>query len=299
LAREYTALAARYCAGLPSGDGHPTAAEVATWLGEIFPAAEAAWPKFSIDDHAFADHLARHFRDENWRDIDTTDLYLARACADGNPGALTEFERRCLGDVAKAVVQLGFGAADCDEVVQTVRELLFVHAPGTEAFILRYAGRGTLRAWVRSIAVRTALKSLRGAKRLVPVDEEVFLEFAAADDTELLPYKQRYRAEFRAAFHEAVEGLAVRQRNLLRQYFLDGMTIDELAVLYRVHRATTARWIVDLRTELEAAVRTALASRLHLASTELDSLLGLVASQLSLSLDRLIPVDRDFGEKTG
>ena len=58
-----------------------------------------------------------------------------------------------------------------------------------------------------------------------------------------------------------------------------------------MHRATTARWVADLRTELEQAIRGALASRLNLASSELDSLLGLVASQLSISLDRLMPSD--------
>jgi hypothetical protein len=43
-----------------------------------------------------------------------------------------------------------------------------------------------------------------------------------------------------------------------------------------------------LRTALQAGVRAALERRLQLDASELTSLLGLVASQLELSLDRLL-----------
>ena len=283
-------LASEYLAALPAEVAGPDAGEVAAWLASTQTAAQAAWPQVALDAVVFARHLARHARgDGQWRELEAVDLYLARACADSNPKALALFESRCLADVTKAVLQLGLGAADSDDVLQRVREQLFVRGVAKEPLISRYAGRGSLRAWVRSIAVRTAIKEMRGAARLVSVDEEVFLEFAATtEDPELEPYKQRYREDFRAAFREAVAALSVRQRNLLRHYFLDGLSIDELGALYRVHRATSARWIVDLRAALLDGVRASLAVRLQLGEVELRQLLALVQSQLSLSLARLL-----------
>jgi RNA polymerase sigma-70 factor (ECF subfamily) len=138
--------------------------------------------------------------------------------------------------------------------------------------------------------VRTALKQLHRDHRLVPVDEQVFIEFAAStEDAELEPFKQRYRDRLRAAFHAGVEQLAVRQRNLLRQYYLDGLTIDDLGALYRVHRATAARWITELRGELLANVLRALETDFTVDRDELSSVIRLVRSQLELSLDRLLP----------
>jgi len=281
---------AAYRAALPAGVAVDEDVAVGAWLDQAFAEAHAAWPEVKLDGIAFARHLGRHARaDGQWRDIDATDLYLARACVDGMPKALQLFESRCLSDVTKAVLQLGLGAADSDDVLQRVREKLFVRGAATEPLIARYGGRGSLRAWVRSIAVRTAIKDMRGAARLVSVDEEVFLEFAATtEDPELEPYKQRYREDFRAAFRAATEQLTVRERNILRHYYLDGLSIDDLGKLYRVHRATSARWIVDLRAALLDGVRAELASRLALGESELRSLLDLVKSQLELSLSRLL-----------
>lgn len=214
----------------------------------------------------------------------TVDLALRDACARGDVQALRTFDETCCKDVSRAVAQLGFDAAGCDEVLQQVRELLLV---GPSPYITRYEGRGTLRAWVRSIAVRTALKSRRGP-RAVELDEDVVLELvAASDDPQLAPFKQRYREAFREAFQDTLASLEVRQRNLFRQYFLDGLTIDQLATMYRAHRSTTARWVTDLREVVQVRLRERLSSQLGLGDGELTSLLGLVQSQLELSLDRL------------
>jgi len=241
-------------------------------------AARAAWPQIAVPAERFVAHLGHHAATA---EPNVIDLYLACACAGGDRTAIDELEKRCIADVGKALWQVGAG--DRDDVLQRVREKLLV---GPDPLIAHYAGRGSLRGWIRSIVLRTAIKHARGAARAVPLDEGDFLELAASsEDPALEPFKQRYRDEFRAAFRAAVDTLAVRHRNLLRQYFLDHMTIDELAVLYRVHRATAARWIHDVRAALVEAVREQLLARF--ADVELRSMIELVASQLELSLERL------------
>jgi RNA polymerase sigma-70 factor (ECF subfamily) len=253
-------------------------------LREWVATARAAWPGIDVPDRVFEAHLARHASDDAAQNVG--DLYLACACAAGDPKAIAELETRFIADLGKAIWQVRPG--DRDDVLQRVREQLLVGSDG-EPLIARYAGRGSLRGWLRSVVMRTALKHARGKQRAVPFDEHDFLELAASsDDPALAPYKERYREAFRAAFRTALAALEVRQRNILRQYFLDQMTIDELATLYRVHRATAARWIHDIRADLVGHVRRALEANLPASEVGLRTLIDLVASQLDLSLERLI-----------
>jgi RNA polymerase sigma-70 factor (ECF subfamily) len=250
--------------------------------------ARAAWPDITMSLEAFTAHLEKHAETEA---PNVVDLYLACACVAGNARAIATLETTCIADAGKAVWQVG--PVDRDDVLQKVRETLLVGTTG-EPLIARYAGRGSLRGWVRSIVLRTAIKQARAQSRIVPLDEDGFIELAASsDDPEIETFKQRYRDEFRAAFRTAVESLSVRHRNLLRHYFLDHMTIDELAALHRVHRATAARWIHDVRCELVGAVRRALDAQLPANDVGLRSIIELVASQLDLSLERIVGPDGD------
>ena len=76
----------------------------------------------------------------------------------------------------------------------------------------------------------------------------------ASGDLELDFLKQRYQQDFKEAFILALRGLTVRERNLLRQRFIYGLSLDELGALYRVNRATTARWVVQAREEVLADI---------------------------------------------
>ena len=262
----------------------PAEGELRRWVDT----AAAAWPGIDVPIADFVAHIARYVAADAPTEPNVVDLYLAYACAIGNARAVATLDSRHLADVAKGIWQVEEG--ERDDVLQRVRELLLVHGRNGP-LIARYAGRGSLRGWIRAIAMRTAIKHARGTHRLVPLDEQGFLEIAASsDDPTLDPYRQRYRDEFRASFGAAVATLTVRQRNLLRHYFIDHMTIDEIGALYRVHRATAARWIQDVRTELVAAVRAALRSRLG-NEVGLHTMIELVASQLELSLERLVGDD--------
>jgi RNA polymerase sigma-70 factor (ECF subfamily) len=103
-------------------------------------------------------------------------------------------------------------------------------------------------------------------------------------DPRLDDLRRRYRGDFAAAFRAALAALPVRERNLLRQHHMDGLTIDQLAGLYRVHRATAARWVARARTTLSGETRRRLMERLGVATQDADSIIRLVRSQLDLSL---------------
>ncbi|MFC1610733.1 transcriptional regulator, partial [Myxococcota bacterium] len=89
--------------------------------------------------------------------------------------------------------------------------------------------------------------------------------------------------------------LSAKDRNLLRQSLLDGLSIDQLGAIYRVHRATAARWLAGARERVLKETLSALRQRLKIDEAEFKSLINLVRSQLDLSLARLL--DKDKGKR--
>jgi RNA polymerase sigma-70 factor (ECF subfamily) len=95
---------------------------------------------------------------------------------------------------------------------------------------------------------------------------------------------REYASEFRTAFKETLHRLDSRERTVLRYSALDGLSIDEIARLYSVHRSSAARWLVKARTDLLEGTRSRLMTKLDVTPEELDSILRLIQSQLDASL---------------
>lgn len=96
--------------------------------------------------------------------------------------------------------------------------------------------------------------------------------------------RERYRDQVKQAFAAAFAELAQRERNVLRQYHIDGLTIDQLANLYQVNRATTARWVAGARLSVITRTRRQLVDRFGIAAAEVDSIIRLVRSHLDVSV---------------
>lgn len=248
-------------------------------------AARDAWPGVELSEDRFLQHVAERVaveRAASFATLPAADLYIARACLDGNPAAIRAFEDRYFAGLGPILAALG-ARDQLDEVAQRLREQLFVG--GGRPVLSNYAGLGSLRGWLRSIAVRIARRLRRGDHRTQSMDDSFFLELAAADNVELGQMKETYRREFNASLQRALESLTVRQRNVLRQQFLDGLSIDDLGRLYRVHRATAARWAQEARSALLEATRRILDERLALTDSEFRSMVRLVISQLEIRLE--------------
>jgi RNA polymerase sigma-70 factor (ECF subfamily) len=138
-------------------------------------------------------------------------------------------------------------------------------------------------------AVRLAIESRRGAAHGNEESDAALLE--AADlgaDPELACVRHMYKEDFAAAFREAMAALSSRERNVLRMSHLDGLSIDQIGAVYRVHRATAARWIARAQETLLLETRQRLVDKLRISETEFESLMVLVRSHLDLSLHRFL-----------
>jgi RNA polymerase sigma-70 factor, ECF subfamily len=108
-----------------------------------------------------------------------------------------------------------------------------------------------LRAWVRATTVRTAIDLLRRGRREVPADQTEVEEAFPPHDPELDGLRALYGEQFKRAFGEAFAALPKRDRSILRYRFVDGLDIDGLGAVYRVHRSTRAgfsRFAIDCTT---------------------------------------------------
>jgi hypothetical protein len=66
------------------------------------------------------------------------------------------------------------------------------------------------------------------------------------------------------------------------------LSIDELATMHRVHRATVARWLVTARDQLTTDARRRFIELAGLDAADVGHAGELVESQLSVSLGRLL-----------
>jgi RNA polymerase sigma-70 factor (ECF subfamily) len=255
--------------------------------------ARAAWPTVPLDGAQFTAHLARHLPPDRCLEalekLQLGDLYLACACTQGVPAALAAFESRFLPEVGRAVARMRLPSSTVDELRQQLRQKMLVSTPDAPARLAAYPGTGPLSGWVRAAALWLGLDlQRRGSAESSADDSALPLLVEPGDDPELAYLKNTYRAEFNAAFAQALTVLAPRQRNVLRLKFLDGLSIDQLGALYGVHRATAARWVIAAQEALLEETRRVLTERLRLTHTQLDSVLRLISSQLDVNLSRLL-----------
>jgi RNA polymerase sigma-70 factor (ECF subfamily) len=234
---------------------------------------------------AFASHLGERAASEAALDkLHTNDLFLACACLGSQPEALTAFESAFITQLEPHVRRYDPSPEFADEVRQILRERFFVWVHGAPPRIAGYSGRGTLGAWVRVAAVRVALR-LSIQQRARPPEAEAIV----GADPELQYVRARYKAAFERALAEALGGLEAAERNLLRLHFVEGLTVDGLAPMYGIHRATAARRLAEARERLLVATRARLQEALGISGRELDSLLALVRSWIDINLSSLFP----------
>lgn len=274
-------------------------------LWTIVGEGRTAWPDFAIDAKDVVEFIARQVTEEQAADaldgLRPADLYLACACAKGVTAAINAFDRDYMKEVDIALARMRIGPPRLSDVKQLVRQRLFVGggtagAPTSAGKIAEYGGRGDLRRWVRSVAVRTCLNDLRKGKREVLVDDDHLIaqHAVAQDDPEVEYMKRTYASEFKQAFSDALRQLGAREQTLLRYHHVDGLNIDEIGAIYRVHRVTAFRWLEKAKELLVRQTLDTLRGRLKLPASELDSVLRMIRSQIHLSIVRQLggPTDK-------
>ncbi len=250
---------------------------------EAWLSAADAWPGVRVSPEIFCkrhDELSATSGGEPLA-LEAADLYLAVACLSGNSVA----QARLQATVVSVMGRLGhfrLSPADRDDLVQSMMGRLLTSISGIPR-LQNYSGRGSLEGWVHVLMTRAVLDRLRTSRQAMPNDSDVLLGLADQHDGELEVLKEQHRETFSKAFRGAIARLTVRQRNLLRQHYLDDLSLEDMGKLYRVHRATSARWLKEAREDVLVHVRDELVRLGALRENEIDSVMNLVRSRLDLS----------------
>lgn len=222
-------------------------------------------------------------------EVHAADLDLARACARGDATALATLEERIIPQVRAALKRRDVDDTTADEALQVLRARFLVAEGTLPPRIMEYAGKGPLSAWLRMTALRLAWGLLNERKQShLPDDGPLEALGTAPDDVELQYLRERYGADFNAAFREALGALEPRARTLLRMHLVDGMGTARIAEAYGVDRSSVKRWLATAREWLLDQTRVRFAARVGVSVPELDSLLAQLRSQLDLSIHRLM-----------
>jgi len=289
-----------------AGDAPGDRGDTESALGEVVRRGAAAWPDLSVAPSDFVRHLGERLASsvEASRDVlvslragavpealHVDDLYLACACATGQSAAIARFERRYAAELGAVTRRFAGRGSAAEDLLQILRERLFVPRGDRPARIVEYRGMGTLRAWLRVTAVRAFLDERRRISRREKEEvgaTEPLLDLPSGEDWELDFLKQHYRDAFKVVFAEAVVTLTSEQRNILRFHAVEGLTIDQIGAVYGMHRSSVARRLDGARKALLGATRSGLMDRIRVERTELDSIMGLIQSRLDVSLARLL-----------
>jgi len=256
-------------------------------LQQSFERGRNACPGVDLDPEVYAarsvvteiadDDLTKH----------AEDIYLAVACASGDARAHQLFEERFLSQIPRYVSRFRFAPHVLDEVCQRVRlKQLFGEHPG----VAGYRGRGPLGAWVRATAVRVAFDIAAESGR--PANDwetELVDGWNAFDDgPEAAMIKESYREMLTAALQESLAALGPREKTVLRMHVVDQLNIDVIGRIYRVHRATVARWLVAIRTRVFDDLRARAALRWGASTNDLRSLARILGDEIRISAKRIL-----------
>jgi RNA polymerase sigma-70 factor, ECF subfamily len=248
---------------------------------------QQAWPGIALGAEALADHVREVGIDDVALAARGADLFIAAACAAGDQAAILRFDAQYLARLEPYVARLQVPAELLGEVQQQARMAILLDP---KPLIRSYRGSGPLLAWVRVIVVRTALALLRVARPPHRGNDLEILDrlISPALGPDAHAVKERYRGRLQTALRDALVTLSDHDKTLLRLHFVDGLGVDAIGRIYHVHRATAARWLVNLRKQVLHQVRRALDLPGNPTSSELRSLVDLLKGELELSLQAIL-----------
>ncbi len=246
--------------------------------------------------------------------LQTEDLFLAIACANGNERAWWEFDQQHRRYLERVARQLAKTDVDAQEVVDCV----YVELYGTRVVegarvskFATYSGRGSLRGWLRTVIWHSLVDLHRASHDEVSLDEMTetvgegaahasFAEAPVGGEAAMVDEiaRDRYRRVTVATLDSAFASLEDHERLLLLYYHVEQLKLREIARLVeneasplragfqrklqsrekdpggRIHESTIMRWLDKSYAKV-----------LKHFKTELETTHGLSAEEIEICLD--------------
>jgi len=222
------------------------------------------------------------------------DLYLALACSRGDRIAWEYFADDYLPLVQRFALQVCRNSTEGEDLAQELVVNL-LPAPGREAKLASYNGRGSLAGWLRVAVAHAAIDRFRRSRRQVSLDE---LEEQNRERPAHFQRASENGVEERLDSHwgpvlskllcEELQRLQPRDRLLLSLYYVQGVPLREIGRQFGVHEATASRWLEHLRRGIRKRVEREIKRHHGLGSRDLQSLWRWVSEEEGLALEKLL-----------
>jgi RNA polymerase sigma-70 factor (ECF subfamily) len=239
--------------------------------------------------HVSADDLAEHVLSiasraggnadpiEYVRTLNLDDLYLALACARGDEAAWAECSQlhvAFMRDFARRFLKMD--AADLvDEVIADLWK---------RGKLERYEGRSSLRTWLGAVVAHAALQAGKATVRGGRADRKAAAEHGTTSAAQ--PESEQSARLLADAAAEALTALAAPDKLLLRLYYEQGLTLDEIAPILDVSKATLSRRLKRVRDHVRGNIERITRNRFGLSSDAMRS--GVDLRRLELDLGVLL-----------
>jgi RNA polymerase sigma-70 factor, ECF subfamily len=200
------------------------------------------------------------------------DLALVCALGRGSEAAWEQFVaeyRPVLHAAARAIVGAG-GESRAHELADSLfAELYGIDRSGgarKNSLLDYFHGRGKLATWLRSVLAQRYVDTLRASQRLDSLDDEQTAaraagrEHAAGASTSIDPDRARLLPRLAEAVPEALAALPPSDRLLLSLYYVQGLTLAQIARTRGVHEATASRRLQNIRSALREHIESVLAA---------------------------------------
>ena len=197
------------------------------------------------------------------------------------------FEQRFGPVIRRAVSRVLDTNDERQEAEQRARQHLLVEETEGPPRISRYLGQGPLEKWVSVACMRVAISFGRAESAERRLREKAIAEVAGIDPEALLA-KGEVRSAFESAVTDALAGLKSRERLILKLYLVSGMTIDAIGKSLGVTRQAVSKTIARAREQIITHVQKSVQQNLKITREDLSSVLRFVASQLDVSISRVL-----------
>ena len=224
------------------------------WIHDGLLGARSQWPSVAVADDVVAAHIEEKWHAAAFSKLRFAELFIACACARRDAAAIALFEKAYFEEIDGVVRRFPSLPVTVDDVRQRIRESMYLRDPPA---LLGYDGRGSLRHWFRAAVLHAVLNIASREKRENPTDAEFFDAIVDPNAT-------------------------------ADEVYLKIACKDRIEAVFRVHRATAARWIAKARQHLVDQTYAELATRLALAPNDVSSIVRAALTGLGTTLLRSI-----------
>ena len=243
------------------------------------------------------------------------DLSLAAACADGHADAWDHFVatyRSYLRSAAAAILRCPAGSPAAHDLADSLFADLYgltEDKRGEHSLFRYFHGRSSLKTWLRAVLAQRHIDAIRAARRFTELNDEGVdrgdqkIPRIPLDSNYVQsppdPHRRQYVALFTRTLQTALGLLDPRDKERLRLYYADELTLAEIGRLLGEHESSVSRNLERIRRELRSAVESALRNgraaangsqaRPGLSDQEISLCFEYASEDAPIDLDKFLP----------